>query len=189
MVVEALVEMHAVAGAPLRCWHYGGDEAKNIHLGAGFQDAGATEPVAFKGNIDISQEDLPWAKSPVVQAFVASEDSPVGSVEELPSWFAQQVAGIVGKHGVSTLQAWQDGLRHAASAADYTAEGSVSRVRVNFWDTLFLGGAVSAADWGKKGFDVVLSLPDYLYLDCEYQSKSPPQLSRDYLKTSCAYSS
>lgn len=53
---------------------------------------------------------------------------------------------IVGRHGVQTMQAWQDGLRHAASASDYTsAEGSsagapaeqagqgVSCVRVNFW--------------------------------------------------------
>ena len=36
---------------------------------------------------------------------------------------------------------------------------------MNFWDTLFWGGGNSAAEWGQKGFSVVLSLPDYLYLD------------------------
>ena len=33
--------MHAEAGAPLTTWHFGGDEAKNIKLGAGFQDVNA----------------------------------------------------------------------------------------------------------------------------------------------------
>ena len=30
---------------------------------------------------------------------------------------------------------------------------------MNFWDTLFWGGGNSAAEWGQKGFSVVLSLP------------------------------
>ena len=98
--------MHTEAGAPLRCWHFGGDEAKNIHLGGGFQDATAADPVGFKGKRDLSKEDLPWARSPVVAAFVASEGSGVGSVEELPSWFARQVAEIVARHGVEIMQAW-----------------------------------------------------------------------------------
>ena len=52
--------MHEQAGAPLRCWHYGGDEAKNIHLGPGFQDVAEPEPVDFKGTRQlVGKEDLP----------------------------------------------------------------------------------------------------------------------------------
>ena len=55
-VVKTMVAMHAAAGAPLRCWHYGGDEAKNIHLGPGFQDLLAPDPVQCKGMRDLSKE-------------------------------------------------------------------------------------------------------------------------------------
>ena len=145
--------------------HYGGDEAKNIHFGAGFQDpVSAAEVVSFKGNRDLSVEHHPFAASPAAQAFMASEANEVSSAEELPSWFARKVAEIVGRHGVQTFQAWQDGLRHAQDAAEYVVEG-VEHVRVNFWDTLFWGGANSAAEWAAKGFEVIVSCPDYLYLD------------------------
>ena len=82
----------------------------------------------------------------MVTSSLTNEGVDLKSTDELPSWFARQVAMIVGRHGVQTMQAWQDGLRHAASASDYTsAEGSsagapaeqagqgVSCVRVNFW--------------------------------------------------------
>ena len=41
------------------------------------------------------------------QALIGAEGSGIGSVEELPSWFAAQVASIVGRQGVKTMQAWQ----------------------------------------------------------------------------------
>ena len=59
-VIAAVTAMHEQAGAPLRCWHYGGDEAKNIHLGPGFQDVAEPEPVDFKGTRPLAgKEDLP----------------------------------------------------------------------------------------------------------------------------------
>ncbi|MCP1065202.1 hypothetical protein M5G07_05155 [Serratia symbiotica] len=53
--------MHKEAGQPLRTWHFGSDEAKNIRLGAGYTDRVKPEP--GKGIIDQSKEDKPWAKS------------------------------------------------------------------------------------------------------------------------------
>ena len=44
------------------------------------------------------------ARSPVVQAFLQSEDSGVDSADELPTWFARQVAKIAARHGATTLQ-------------------------------------------------------------------------------------
>lgn len=50
-VVSEVMQMHEEAGVPLKTWHFGGDEAKNIRLGAGFQDKkGTIEP--GKGIID-----------------------------------------------------------------------------------------------------------------------------------------
>ena len=41
--------MYKEAGAPLTTWHFGGDEAKNIKLGAGFQDSNTADKVEWKG--------------------------------------------------------------------------------------------------------------------------------------------
>lgn len=45
-VIGEMAKMHKEAGMPLTTWHFGGDEAKNIRLGAGYQDKnGKIEPV------------------------------------------------------------------------------------------------------------------------------------------------
>jgi N-acetyl-beta-hexosaminidase len=41
---------------------------------------------------------------------------------------------------------------------------TASAKSVNFWDTLYWGGFDSAGDWAQKGYDVVITSPDYLYL-------------------------
>ncbi|WP_180981103.1 family 20 glycosylhydrolase, partial [Pseudovibrio exalbescens] len=51
------------------------------------------------------------------------------------------------------------------TAADFATD----TVRVNFWDTQYWGGFDSAKDWAAKGFEVILSNPDYLYLDMPYE--------------------
>ncbi|WP_163489191.1 family 20 glycosylhydrolase, partial [Klebsiella pneumoniae] len=37
-VMGEIQKMHEEAGLPLTTWHFGGDEAKNIYLGAGYTD-------------------------------------------------------------------------------------------------------------------------------------------------------
>lgn len=73
-VITEVAAMHKEAGMPLSTWHYGGDEAKNIKLGGGFQDVNAEEKVAWKGDIDQSKQDQPFAKSPQCQAMIDSGD-------------------------------------------------------------------------------------------------------------------
>ncbi|MDN6072177.1 MAG: carbohydate-binding domain-containing protein, partial [Enterobacterales bacterium] len=44
-VIGEVAQMHKEAGQPLTTWHFGGDEAKNIRLGPGYQDKnGKIEP-------------------------------------------------------------------------------------------------------------------------------------------------
>lgn len=160
-VIGEIQAMHQEAGQPLGIWHFGGDEAKNIRLGAGYSDKG--DPKPGTGLRDWSREDLPWAKSQVCQALVKS-----GKVEDLahlPSYFALTVSDIVNRHGIGKMQAWQDGLKDVSHASDF----ATPRVAVNFWDTLYWGGYDSASDWSQKGYDVVISSPDYLYLDFPYE--------------------
>jgi hexosaminidase len=79
-VLDEMLKMHELAGQPLTAWHMGGDEAKNIHLGGGYEGLGGTTD--WKGTIDQSMEDLPWAKSPQCQTLLASEPD-IGGIEYL----------------------------------------------------------------------------------------------------------
>jgi len=160
-VMGEIQAMHQAAGMPLTTWHFGGDEAKNIRLGAGYTDV--AKPEAGKGVLDLSRQDKPWAKSQACQALVKS--GKVADMDHLPSYFGKKVSALVKAHGIGKMQAWQDGLKDAQSAKDF----ATSRVGVNFWDTLFWGGFDSANDWANKGYEVTLSNPDYLYMDFPYE--------------------
>ncbi|MFZ1872102.1 MAG: beta-N-acetylhexosaminidase [Chania sp.] len=160
-VIGEVAQMHKEAGQPLQTWHFGGDEAKNIRLGAGYTDA--KKPEAGKGILDLSKEDKPWAKSEVCQAII--KDGKVEDMEHLPSYFGLEVSQLVKAHGIDRMQAWQDGLKDAKDAKAFATKN----VAVNFWDTLYWGGFDSANDWANKGYDVVLSNPDYVYMDFPYE--------------------
>ncbi|PMN67435.1 beta-N-acetylhexosaminidase [Enterovibrio norvegicus] len=162
-VITEVKAMHAEAGMPLNTWHFGGDEAKNIKLNAGFQDINASEPVAWKGNIDMSKEDKPFAQSPMCQKMIA--EGVAADFGHLPSYFAERVSSVVNAHGIENFQAWQDGLKYSKDASAFETENT----RVNFWDVLYWGGDASAYDWASKGYDVIVSNPDYVYLDMPYE--------------------
>ncbi|PLR38185.1 beta-N-acetylhexosaminidase [Chimaeribacter arupi] len=161
-VVSEIAAMHQEAGQPLTTWHFGGDEAKNIRLGPGYQDLNAPADPA-KGAIDLSKEDQPWSKSTVCQALVKS--GKVAAFDHLSSYFAVEVSKLVKARGIDRMQAWQDGLKDAKDARAF----ATSRVGVNFWDTLYWGGAQSAGEWAAKGYEITLSNPDYLYFDKPYE--------------------
>lgn len=160
-VIGEIAQMHKEAGQPLQTWHFGGDEAKNIRLGAGYTDV--KKPEAGKGILDLSKEDKPWAKSEVCQKMI--KDGKVEDMEHLPSYFGLEVSQLVKAHGIDRMQAWQDGLKDAKNAQAFATKN----VAVNFWDTLYWGGFDSANDWANKGYDVVISNPDYVYMDFPYE--------------------
>lgn len=160
-VIGEIAQMHKEAGQPIKTWHFGGDEAKNIRLGAGYTDKAKPEP--GKGIIDQSNEDKPWAKSQVCQTMI--KEGKVADMEHLPSYFGQEVSKLVKAHGIDRMQAWQDGLKDAENAKAF----ATSRVGVNFWDTLYWGGFDSVNDWANKGYEVVVSNPDYVYMDFPYE--------------------
>jgi hexosaminidase len=160
-VIGEVAQMHKEAGQPLKTWHFGGDEAKNIRLGAGYTDV--KNPEAGKGILDLSKEDKPWAKSQVCQAII--KDGKVADMEHLPSYFGLEVSQLVKAHGIDRMQAWQDGLKDAKDSKAFATK----HVAVNFWDTLYWGGFDSANDWANKGYDVVISNPDYVYMDFPYE--------------------
>lgn len=160
-VISEVQLMHKEAGQPLTVWHAGGDEAKNIYLGTGYTDK--SHPEEGKGIIDLSKQNKPWEKSPACKKLL--EGGEVADVEHLSSYFGIEISKLVNAHGIGVMQAWQDGLKDAKDASAF----STRQVNVNFWDTLFWGGFDTANDWANKGFRVIVSNPDYLYLDFPYE--------------------
>ncbi|WP_428771948.1 beta-N-acetylhexosaminidase [Vibrio sp.] len=162
-VIAEVAAMHAEAGAPLTTWHFGGDEAKNIKLGAGFQDVNAADKVSWKGTIELAKQDKPFAQSPQCQTLIA--EGTVSDFAHLPSHFAEQVSKLVANKGIVGFQAWQDGLKYSEGVEAFATEHK----RVNFWDTLYWGGTASVYEWANQGYDVIVSNPDYVYMDMPYE--------------------
>ena len=162
-VISELQAMHKEAGMPLNTWHFGGDEAKNIKLNAGFQDINAADKTAWTGSIDQSKQDKPYQKSPMCQKLIA--EGVVADYDHLPSHFAEKISEVVNGKGIENFQAWQDGLKYSKDSKAFGTDN----VRVNFWDVLYWGGGASAYEWADKGYDVVVSNPDYVYMDMPYE--------------------
>ncbi len=162
-VITEIQAMHKEAGMPLNTWHFGGDEAKNIKLNAGFQDINAAEQTAWTGSIDQSKQDKPYQKSPMCQKLIA--EGVVSDYDRLPSYFAERVSEVVNGKGIENFQAWQDGLKYSKDSKAFETDN----VRVNFWDVLYWGGGASAYEWADKGYDVIVSNPDYVYMDMPYE--------------------
>ncbi|MEQ3696512.1 MAG: family 20 glycosylhydrolase [Pseudomonadales bacterium] len=154
-----VASMYRDAGVRLGHWHFAGDEAKNIMRGAGFQDSGSDELVDFKGAIDLSNEDYPFEQSPACKMLI--DDGVINSAAELPTYWAEKVSEMSVAAGFPVFQAWEDGLKYADGAQDFASE----QVYVNFWEMLAPGGSSTAYDWAAKGYDLVISVPDYLYFD------------------------
>ena len=162
-VISEIAKMHAEAKQPISTWHFGGDEAKNIHFGNGYQDINAAKKEAGKGLIDQSIEDHPWAKSQACQTFV--QKGVVKNIEHLPSYFAVEVSKIIKNNGINRMQVWQDGVKFATNAKSFATD----EVIVNFWDNLYWGGYDSVNEFANKGYKVIVSNPDYVYLDMPYE--------------------
>ena len=162
-VISEIAKMHAEAEQPITTWHFGGDEAKNIHFGNGYQDINAAQKEAGKGLIDQSIEDHPWAKSQACQTFV--QKGVVKNIEHLPSYFAVEVSKIIKNNGINRMQVWQDGVKFATNAKSFATD----EVIVNFWDNLYWGGYDSVNEFANKGYKVIVSNPDYVYLDMPYE--------------------
>lgn len=161
-VIGEIAAMHASAGQPLQVWHMGGDEAKNIMLGAGFE--GLDGDTAWKGSIDQSREDMPWSRSPVCRAYMETSKD-LNKTDDLHANFVTRVSWIAHEHGIPVLAAWNDGVKGIENP-DYLGTASTY---VNAWDTLYWGGSEAANKLRAHGFKVVASFPDYLYFDFPYE--------------------
>ena len=99
-----------------------------------------------------------WSQSPACKPLMAETGR---TAKELGAYFIERVSNDLAKRGLK-VAGWSDGLGHTDPAA------MPASVQTNIWGTLFTGAVTEAHEQANQGWDVVLSIPDFAYLDMPY---------------------
>jgi hexosaminidase len=99
-----------------------------------------------------------WRDSP---ACAALQNRTGRTIEELAPYFIERVAMSLAGRGLK-VAGWSDGLGHTHPARMPPA------VQTHVWGTLFWGGIAEAHEQTNRGWDTVLSIPDFAYFDMPY---------------------
>jgi len=146
-VMDEVKKMYATAGATLSIWHVGGDE---VGVGA-------------------------WSASPACTALYATSDQ-VKSVDDVHGYFIRRVNQLAKDRGLG-IRGWSDGLRKSVPQdgkptkvfLDIASDLGGNGASVNWWSTLFWWDN-TAYQLANAGYQVVLTSPDFLYLDHPYEA-------------------
>ena len=162
-VITEVASMYSDAGVALSVWHMGGDEAKNVFKGPGFQDITDGEKINWKGDVDTTASDYPWEASPACATFI-SNTAGVNSRADLTPYFVKRVSETVANAGIPTMYAYQD-IYGDLTPADLTT----THAGVGFWEVVYSGGFNHANDFSNRGFETILMAPDFLFFDFPYE--------------------
>ncbi|TPG21622.1 beta-N-acetylhexosaminidase [Sphingomonas koreensis] len=99
-----------------------------------------------------------WTGSPACRRMMAAKHI---AADRLGAYFIERVAAMIAARGIE-VAGWSDGLSHTATAS------MPRRVQSDIWGGLFTGGVAEAHEQANRGWDVVLSMPDFGYLDMPY---------------------
>lgn len=110
-----------------------------------------------------------WVSSPACAKMIAENG---GDARKLTPRFIERVSAGLAAKGIKTA-GWSDGMGHTDRAAMPKATQS------NIWGLLHTGGVREAHDQMNRGWDVVLSLPTFAYLDMPYAAH-PDEFGYDW---------
>ncbi len=99
-----------------------------------------------------------WSQSPACKPLMEETGR---SAQQLGAYFIERVSNDLAKRGLK-VAGWSDGLGHTDPVA------MPPSVQTNIWGTLFTGAVTEAHEQANRGWDVVLSIPDFAYLDMPY---------------------
>jgi len=170
-VITEVSAMYAAAGLQLSIFHMGGDEAKNVFKGPGFEDLSAGGATPWQGDIDTSAYDFPWERSPACASFIENTAG-INNRTDLTPYFIQRVSQLVADAGIPALYAYQDIYREESANGNYEVKPSdlaTTRAGVGFWEVVWSGGYNSANLFSSLGYETIIAVPDYLYFDFPYE--------------------
>ena len=125
------------------------DEMKAVHAAAG-------QPLTLY-HIGADETAGAWVESPVCKQFLADNNYGIESVDELGAYFIERVARLLAEKDIETA-GWSDGMGE-------TNPGNMPKVQSNLWSLLGSDAHHVAHEQLSHGWDLVLSVPDVLYLD------------------------
>jgi hexosaminidase len=114
-----------------------------------------------------------WTDSPACQALVKEKGL---DPAHMTPYFITQVSQMLGKKGIEPA-GWSDGMGHVK------AEEMPKQVQSNSWGGLFGGGVAEAYRQANRGWDIVMSTPEVLYLDMPYAA-NPKERGMDWASRS-----
>ncbi|CAL4865810.1 N,N'-diacetylchitobiase [Asticcacaulis sp. MM231] len=110
-----------------------------------------------------------WTNSPACQALVKAKGL---DPAHMTPYFITEVSQILGRKGLEPA-GWSDGMGHVKP------EEMPKVVQSNSWGGLFAGGVAEAYRHANRGWDVVMSTPEVLYLDMPY-APDPKERGMDW---------
>jgi hexosaminidase len=141
------------------------DDIKAMHTEAG---------VALKiYHIGADETAGAWTNSPACQALV--KEKGIDPAHMTP-YFITRVSQMLGQKGLEPA-GWSDGMGHVKP------EEMPKSVQSNSWGGLFGGGIAEAYQQANRGWDVVMSTPDVLYLDMPW-AVGPKERGMDWASRS-----
>ncbi|MFK7854253.1 MAG: family 20 glycosylhydrolase [Granulosicoccus sp.] len=159
-VIDDVKALYTQAGVTLDVWHMGGDEARNVFTGGGFQDINASDKVSFRGDIIRSDWDFPWERSPACASFIENTDG-VSSREDLQPFFVKRLSQLVADAGIPTFYAYQD-IYDDLSASELSTQNA----GVGYWERIATDSGYNTINsFSNRGFETVVAVPDFLYFD------------------------
>jgi hexosaminidase len=114
-----------------------------------------------------------WSGSPKCAALVASGG--VASLADVHPYFVRRVNALAQARGLG-IRGWSDGLRKPGGFQDPATDLGGNTAGVNWWSTLFWYDD-ALPDLTALGYRVVLTNPDFLYLD---HPQEPDPVERGY---------
>ncbi len=99
-----------------------------------------------------------WVKSPKCAKMIAENK---GDARLLTPRFIERVSAALAAKGIRT-GGWSDGMGHTEAAA------MPKNVQTNIWGLMQTGAVRETHEQLSRGWDVVLSIPTFLYLDMPY---------------------
>ena len=99
-----------------------------------------------------------WTGSPACAALMARTGM---KADQLGAYFIQRVSAMIAGRGVK-VAGWSDGLSHTDPAR------MPRDVQSDIWGGLFTGAVAETHEAANRGWDTVLSIPDFDYFDMPY---------------------
>ena len=103
-----------------------------------------------------------WLESPVCKALVDDKTNNVDDINHLGAHFIERVSHMVNNKGVD-VGGWNDGL------SETKAENMPQDVYSYIWGALPWGAHQQVSEQARRGWNVILSIPDVFYFDFPYE--------------------